>query len=507
MSASRMRDRGHLRDTLLRSSLVHPLQLVMCIHLQVPVQSLVPLHTGPAADHTTCVGMNRDHPLGRDFLELQRKSAKGYTCPVCGDIFTAEPKLWDHGSRNHPGYLEDLGSTEKAEGGARKRFRQEALDQTYVQIGDNLSRHLELVFFRVLLSLVSSYISNQISRLTLGIFRQQKAPTTGKAGPAAEDRSSQPKPFPKWRNSAGEYASEDAKAGSDARPASAPGYFQAQEKKIEENIEDLTLQQAKSKEQNDRSVSTNNPRKRGVGGESRLPVSPIGGDIMEPVSTRPRHGKTLSGDTNPEIVRQGVPPDDSEYRRGNSGPRLPLWDPSSDSPSTGKVGRREKQHSHINPLRRFHPPKDFYSSYQGPELAEKDVLHPHPDSGYGKPLVQQSFDSPGGQSKQPDSPEVGRGTHSSESPPGGDLPGDETLDGPEDEPEMLLQPETRPISHEQLVVEVKGIYAGLVMVEAKCIDIDERQSAAAQEKDLSKKTELKNDQWQSLIALHKQVRN
>ncbi|KAM0804193.1 hypothetical protein BDR22DRAFT_800550 [Usnea florida] len=70
---------------------------------------------------------------------------------------------------------------------------------------------------------------------------------------------------------------------------------------------------------------------------------------------------------------------------------------------------------------------------------------------------------------------------------------------------MLLQPDTRPISHEQLVVEVKGIYAGLVMVEAKCIDIDERQSAAAQEKDPSKRTDLKNDQWQSLIALHKQL--
>ncbi len=43
------------------------------------------------------------------------------------------------------------------------------------------------------------------------------------------------------------------------------------------------------------------------------------------------------------------------------------------------------------------------------------------------------------------------------------------------------------------------------MVEAKCIDIDERQSAAAQEKDLAKRTDLKNDQWQSLIALHKQL--
>ena len=77
--------------------------------------------------------------------------------------------------------------------------------------------------------------------------------------------------------------------------------------------------------------------------------------------------------------------------------------------------------------------------------------------------------------------------------------------GLEAEPEMLLQPETRPISHEQLVIEVKGIYAGLVMVEAKCIDIDERQSAAAQGKDSSERAQFKNDQWQSLIALHKQL--
>ena len=44
----------------------------------------------------------------------------------------------------------------------------------------------------------------------------------------------------------------------------------------------------------------------------------------------------------------------------------------------------------------------------------------------------------------------------------------------EPEPEILLQPETRPISHDQLVVEVKSVYAGLVMLEAKCIDVDER---------------------------------
>lgn len=74
-----------------------------------------------------------------------------------------------------------------------------------------------------------------------------------------------------------------------------------------------------------------------------------------------------------------------------------------------------------------------------------------------------------------------------------------------EESDMLLRPKTRPISHEQLVVEVKGIYAGLVMVEAECIDVDQRQAAAAQDKDPSKRFGLTNDQWQSLISLHKQL--
>ena len=69
----------------------------------------------------------------------------------------------------------------------------------------------------------------------------------------------------------------------------------------------------------------------------------------------------------------------------------------------------------------------------------------------------------------------------------------------------LLQPVVRPRSHEQLVGEVKSIYAALVMVEAKCADIDERHSAVTQERDSSKRPELKNDQWQSLIALHEQL--
>lgn len=94
------------------------------------------------------------------------------------------------------------------------------------------------------------------------------------------------------------------------------------------------------------------------------------------------------------------------------------------------------------------------------------------------------------------------GTHSPS--PGEDMEA-KSEEPVESEVKILRQPETRPISQDQLVIEVKGIYAGLVMVEAKCIDVDEKQTIAAQEQDPSKKKPLRNDQWQSLIALHKQL--
>lgn len=59
----------------------------------------------------------------------------------------------------------------------------------------------------------------------------------------------------------------------------------------------------------------------------------------------------------------------------------------------------------------------------------------------------------------------------------------------------FLQPETRPITQEQLLNEVKGIYAGLVMVEKKCVEIDQQQAATT--------NKLTNEQWQALIALHR----
>ncbi|RMZ12238.1 hypothetical protein D0860_03050 [Hortaea werneckii] len=61
---------------------------------------------------------------------------------------------------------------------------------------------------------------------------------------------------------------------------------------------------------------------------------------------------------------------------------------------------------------------------------------------------------------------------------------------------LLPQPEALPISQDQLAAEVKGIYAGLIMVESKCINIDAAQAAESP-------TKLAREQWQALVALHR----
>ncbi|KAI6793538.1 hypothetical protein KC361_g6101 [Hortaea werneckii] len=61
---------------------------------------------------------------------------------------------------------------------------------------------------------------------------------------------------------------------------------------------------------------------------------------------------------------------------------------------------------------------------------------------------------------------------------------------------LLPQPEALPISQDQLAAEVKGIYAGLIMVESKCINIDAAQASECP-------TKLAREQWQALVALHR----
>ena len=62
-------------------------------------------------------------------------------------------------------------------------------------------------------------------------------------------------------------------------------------------------------------------------------------------------------------------------------------------------------------------------------------------------------------------------------------------------PDLIMQPDSRPISHEQLAAEVKGIYTGLVMVEGKCISVDSMQMSPGQR--------FTSEHWQALVALHR----
>ncbi|EFY90689.1 hypothetical protein MAC_03269 [Metarhizium acridum CQMa 102] len=57
---------------------------------------------------------------------------------------------------------------------------------------------------------------------------------------------------------------------------------------------------------------------------------------------------------------------------------------------------------------------------------------------------------------------------------------------------MLLQPDTRVITSDQLAAEVQGIYAGLALLESKCIEYDSTQ----------KETDLSQGQYHVLISLH-----
>jgi len=98
------------------------------------------------------------------------------------------------------------------------------------------------------------------------------------------------------------------------------------------------------------------------------------------------------------------------------------------------------------------------------------------------------------QSQQMAQPPQGRQTR----PP--QFYGGSTLE--DNETRMVRQPETRPISPEQLIAEVKGIYAGLVMVEAKCAEVDAKQAAATFD-DGQTQPRLNDEQWQALIALHR----
>ncbi|KAF3910885.1 hypothetical protein ABW20_dc0107332 [Dactylellina cionopaga] len=184
--------------------------------------------------------------------------------------------------------------------------------------------------------------------------------------------------------------------------------------------------------------------------------------------------------------------------RGDNTSNTPkLFDPRSDpikqsSPRAAQLIRTPNQPNLAaasrNPQRSFANP----ASHQKPNTASL------PTTSAGAPVILRK--QPGVPSNAP--PATSPPPYSTATPPSHVSQPSPEGDEPEQQPELILQPETRPISQEQLVAEVKGIYAGLVMVEAKCIEVDSKQAAAATQS-IKEAPRLNNDQWQALIALHR----
>ena len=77
---------------------------------------------------------------------------------------------------------------------------------------------------------------------------------------------------------------------------------------------------------------------------------------------------------------------------------------------------------------------------------------------------------------------------------------------------MMPEPKTRPISQDKLMTEVKTIYAGLVILEAKCVEVVSKQvadaktsAAAAASTTRPPAPPLNDEQWRALVALHRNL--
>lgn len=292
---------------------------------------------------------------------------------------------------------------------------------------------------------------------------------------------------------------DDAKSRSpSSRPVSVPGPQSSAEKKIEDFTKlslnsGPDLQPGSGQAKRTPSPPTN-PLKRAAAADGGLSDQPTDLGDSHGITPRNRRAKALSGGSfvpkDPDFDRKATLSMDSGHGNERNGHQKRLFDPNTDKATVGSNARKfGKLDGALTSRRVYDPRSHLFRTKKEPHedivYSNKTASHPyHPvvtekiSSNSGLPIEQPSY-----QEQLVDHPDSDTNQ--------------------EAEPELLLQPETRPISHDQLVVEVKGIYAGLVMVEAKCIDVDDKQSLAAQEKNPSKQTKLTPEQWQALIALHK----
>ncbi len=253
------------------------------------------------------------------------------------------------------------------------------------------------------------------------------------------------------------------------------------------------------------SVSTLNIRKRPAGTDFSLTeAAPTDRFSYEPMN--PRRAKARSGGNIHSSRQANVDPDfdrnvpiigDIDYVRPLTGSKPILFDPSNDNLTTSFS--RDVPHA-IGPTstsRVYDSRAHVFRSKKEPVPRQDDQILERKQWQFNPQLRPHAGKHPSFQ--MPSTIDA----HKRHSQPAGHsgLPYIGTQ--PERDPDLVLQPETRPISQEQLVAEVKGIYAGLVMVEAKCVEVDNKQALAAKKGKTGQQPKLSNEQWQALIALHR----
>ncbi|KAL9004272.1 MAG: hypothetical protein Q9188_002907 [Gyalolechia gomerana] len=395
------------------------------------------------------------HFVERKVLDFQRSSSKGYACPYCAEVFLHEPKLWDHARNSHRDSL-DI-SRGMDEGHTRRQLRVRAVEKA---------------------SKTSKKHVRQSSQLgPKPPFDHQERPLSDRVEP-----------------------------GSTATTASAQDLEATSTPEASGKIDDfgrLTLGQksdphgilvAPSHE-----ISTINPlKRRPTDGPETFQTDPKG-----PAGKTTRGDKALSlgplivtdPDSFRDVPRDSPIPQDEGLFRNLSGTGKRLYNPDLDAPGRNPDSPRKSQ---------------FMKSLAHPEWCnDATVRAPKPEDpsrtvpAFGSPSGHTASQTPRPGSDPTDRPiswpKLDREYPDDRSHPVESRQGQKQ----EPQPQIIRQPETRPISHDQLVVEVKGIYAGLVIVEQKCKEVDEKQSAAALEGDPTRKASLSNEQWQALIALHK----
>ncbi|KAL8752997.1 MAG: hypothetical protein Q9184_005554 [Pyrenodesmia sp. 2 TL-2023] len=245
-------------------------------------------------------------------------------------------------------------------------------------------------------------------------------------------------------------------------------------------------------------MPTANPLKRPpADGPESLRTDPKYSSVGRNAPTS-RRGKTLSVGpliiTDPDLARNPPAATTDDYAKNFQGSIKQLYNPDLDDP---KLRSSDPSRKFADPSRGPHASPDPSLGTTRPgELSHAIVGSGSRDGptikGSDRPgsaLTDKADLWPKGDSEYPDDPAQPVESHV------------DIIQ--ENQPQIIRQPETRPISHDQLVVEVKGIYAGLVLVEQKCKEVDEKQSPAALEDDPTRKAPLSNEQWQALIALHK----